>query len=95
MPETLPAAWAEDEATALSINIALSQKFGQILPWKTVTDVVTASINARFTQLDSKSGKWPCEYPAAQGIKLKVSAVSDSEDGYKDLGSGSSGTKTN
>jgi hypothetical protein len=95
LPETLPDAWMKEEATALSINIALSQKFGQTLPWKTVSDVVSASINARFTQLDPKSGKWPCEYPSAQGIKLKVSAVSDPEGDYKDFGSTFGGAKTN
>jgi DNA-directed RNA polymerase subunit H (RpoH/RPB5) len=95
LPETLPHAWAKEQATALSIATALSQKFGQTLPWKTVSDVVSASINARFTQLDPKSGKWPCEYPSAQGIKLKVSAVSDSGGGYKDFGSDLRGANTN
>ncbi len=93
LPETLPHAWTNEEATAFSINTALSQKFGHILPWKTVSDVVTASLNARFTQLDPKSGKWPCEYPAAQGIKLKVSAVSDPDRGYEDFRTISGGTK--
>jgi hypothetical protein len=72
LPENLAAAWSDDEATALSIATALSQKFGQTLPWKTVRDVIAASINARFTELDPTSGDWPCEFPAAQGIKLKV-----------------------
>ncbi|MGD9972706.1 MAG: DUF499 domain-containing protein [Desulfatirhabdiaceae bacterium] len=95
LPETLPDAWKKEEATALSIATALSQKLGQTLPWKTVSDVVSASINARLTHLDPKSGKWPCEYPAAQGIKLKVSAVSDSGGGYRDFGSDFGGTRTN
>jgi hypothetical protein len=72
LPENLPDAWADNRATALAIATALSQKFGQTLPWKTVRDVVGASLNARFTELDPTSGKWPCDYPSAQGIKLKV-----------------------
>jgi hypothetical protein len=72
LPETLPQAWKNEETTAFSIAIALSQKFSQTLPWKTVSDVVSASLNARFTQLDPKSEKWPCEYPSAQDIILKV-----------------------
>jgi len=72
LPENLPDAWTEDQATALSIATALSQKFGQTLPWKTVKDVIAASLNARFTELDATSGDWPCDYPAAQSIILKV-----------------------
>jgi hypothetical protein len=93
LPETLPRAWTNEKATALSIATALSQKIGQTLPWKTVRDVVTASLNARFTQLDPKSGKWPCEYPSAQGIKLKVADVSGSG-GINDFGSGFGGIET-
>ena len=94
LPENLHHAWTKEEASALSIATALSQKYGQALPWKTVSDVVSASINARFTRLDPKSGKWPCEYPAAQGIKLKISAVSDPGGGYKGFESEGGGTKT-
>jgi hypothetical protein len=93
LPENLPQAWTNEAATALSIATALSQKFGQTLPWKTVSDVVSASLIARFTQLDPKSGKWPCEYPSAQGIKLKVSTVSGSG-GIKEFGSGFGGIET-
>lgn len=92
LPETLPLAWTNDEATALSIATALSQKFGQTLPWKTVSDVVAASLNARFTQLDPKSGKWPCEYPSAQGVKLKVTSAAGSGAGTE-TGSGFGGTQ--
>jgi hypothetical protein len=75
LPENLPDAWSEGEATALSIATALSQKFGQTMPWKTVKDVITASVNARFTELDGTSSDWPCDYPAAQSIKLKVATA--------------------
>ncbi len=94
LPETLPQAWTDEEATALSIAAALSQKAGQTLPWKTVSDVVSTSLNARFTQLDPKSGKWPCEYPSAQGIKLKVATVSGSGAGVNEFGSGFGGIET-
>lgn len=74
LTENLPDAWKNEEATAMSIATALSQKFGQTLPWKTVRDVISASLNARFTELDPTSGDWPCEYPAAQGVKLKLAS---------------------
>ena len=30
------------------------------------------------TELDPKSEKWPCEYPLAQSVKLRVSSVAES-----------------
>ena len=35
---------------------------------------MTTSINARFAELDPTSGDWPCDYPAAQSIKLKIAS---------------------
>jgi len=75
LPENLPNAWPRRQATALSIATGLSQRFGLTMPWKTVKDVITSSINARFTELDGTSGKWPCDYSAAHLIKLKVSSA--------------------
>jgi hypothetical protein len=74
LPENLSDAWTDGTATVLSIATALSQRFGQTMPWKTVKDVITAAINARFAELDPTSGDWPCDYPAAQSIKLKIAS---------------------
>jgi hypothetical protein len=72
LPENLPTAWKDDEATALAVATGLSQKAGKVLPWKTVRDVITGSLHARFTEMVDGSVKWPCEYHAAQTIRLKV-----------------------
>lgn len=77
LPANLPQAWTNEKATGLSIATALSQKIGQVLPWKTVSDVITSSLNARFAELDPLSEKWPCPFPSAQLIKLKVSSGFD------------------
>lgn len=87
LPENLPDAWSDGQATALSIATALSQGFGRTMPWKTVKDVITASINARFMELDGASGSWPCDYPAAQSIKLKVASGPSRPLGVRDIGS--------
>jgi hypothetical protein len=93
LPENLPDAWSDGSATALSIATALSQRAGQTLPWKTIKDVITASINARFTELDGTSAEWPCDYPAAQSIRLKVASIggkgSPGREGFGDTGTGS------
>jgi hypothetical protein len=80
LPENLPDAWSNDKATALSVATALSQKYGVNQPWKTVKDVVTTAINARFLELDKAGGEWPCDYPAAQTIILKVTLSGNKED---------------
>ncbi len=90
LPENLPDAWSEGQATAMSIATALSQRFGHTMPWKTVKDVITASINARFMELDGTSGGWPCDYPAAQAIKLKVASGPSRSLGVRDIGSATS-----
>ena len=92
LPENLPDAWSGGMATALSIATALSHRCGQALPWKTVKDVVAASLNARFTELDGTSGSWPCEYPAAQSVKVKV-ASGGSGGGRGGLGGGAGESK--
>ena len=72
LPANLPTAWTGEETNALAIATALSQKAGKTLPWKTVKDVIGASLNARFTQLGDGSAPWPCDLPAAQTLKLKI-----------------------
>lgn len=74
LPENLPDAWKDGAATALSIATALSQKVGHTLPWKVVRDVIHAALQARFLELMPDSGTWPCDFPAAQTIKIKVAA---------------------
>ena len=75
LPANLPAAWPGDETNALAIATALSQKAGKTLPWKTVKDVIGASLNARFTQLADGSAPWPCELAGAQQVRLKLSTA--------------------
>ena len=72
LPANLPTAWPSDETNALAIATALSQKAGKTQPWKTVKDVIGASLQARFTQLADGSAAWPCDLPAAQTVKIKV-----------------------
>lgn len=74
LSQTLPAAWEDGGASALSIATALSLKSGQTLPWKSVRDVIDNAIRARFLDLDPASGTWPCDFPAARTIQLKQSS---------------------
>jgi hypothetical protein len=92
LPENLPTAWTDDETTALAVATGLSQKAGKVLPWKTVRDVITGSLQARFTELVDGSVKWPCEYHAAQTVALKV-ATSGGGTGGGGFDTGAGGPK--
>lgn len=74
LPENLPAAWKDSTSSALAILTALSLKMGKALPWKTVRDVITAAVNARFLELAEGSQTWPCDFPSAQFAKFKQSS---------------------
>lgn len=72
LAENLPDAWIDGEASGLSIATALSVKSGKTLPWKTVRDVISAAINARFLELTGDSQPWPNDFSAAQFVKFKA-----------------------
>ena len=75
LPENLPNAWKDGSTTALSIAAALSQQVGNTLPWKTVRDVISGSLQARFVALADDSAPWPCDLSGANTIKIKVAAA--------------------
>ena len=87
LPENLQQAWQSGVASGLSIATALSVKAGKTLPWKTIKDVLSGALQARFIELDGSSQGWPCEFPGAQFAKFKVAAT-----GAPSGGAGTSGT---
>jgi len=72
LPENLPYGWKEGKASGLSVATALSNKAGKTLPWKTIRDVVSGALQARFLKVAEDSKPWPCDLPAAQFVKFVV-----------------------
>lgn len=72
LPENLKDAWKASVASGLSVATALSVKAGKTLPWKTVRDVISDALQARFLALDAGSQAWPCDFPSAQFAKFRV-----------------------
>lgn len=72
LPENLPDAWKTGTASGLSVATVLSMKAGKTLPWKTVREVISGALQARFLEVAERSHPWPCDFPSAQFIKLKV-----------------------
>jgi hypothetical protein len=75
LPENLKNAWKGAVASGLSVATALSVKVGKTLPWKTVRDVISGALQARFLELESGSQAWPCDFPSAQFAKFKVATA--------------------
>ncbi len=85
MPANLDSAWHGEETNALAVATGLSQKAGKTLPWKTVRDAITSSLQARFTELVDGSAAWPCDFHAAKSVRIKV-AASKPDGGEGELG---------
>jgi hypothetical protein len=83
LPENLPAAWKGGMTNGLAVATALSQQAGRTLAWRTVRDVITAALQARFVTLGGDSGPWPCDFPGAQALRIKAA-----EAGVRSVGVG-------
>ncbi len=71
LPASLPEAWQGDATNALALSNALANRAGKALPWPLVRDAVDGALKA-FLELTVDSGAWPCEFPNAQHVKIKV-----------------------
>ncbi|MGH8728677.1 MAG: hypothetical protein ACREV9_11095 [Burkholderiales bacterium] len=72
LPANLPHAWKGEESTALAMAVTLSQKYSQTLPWGTVKQAIDGAIRARFLERLEGFPLWPCAYPDAGNLKLRV-----------------------
>lgn len=72
LPDSLPEAWQEDTTTAISLSVALSSKAGKNLPWRRIREAIDGAIRARYLVTTVDSAAWPCEYPGAQYVRLRV-----------------------
>jgi hypothetical protein len=72
LPESLPHAWQDGSTTAVALATGLSNKAGVVLPWATICSAIDAAIRSRMLERTEDSGPWPCEWPGAQLIKLRL-----------------------
>ena len=71
-PGSLPEVWVGDSTTALAIAVALSKKAGTNLPWAAVRNAIDGAIRSRLIEPALDSAPWPCDFAAAQNVKLRV-----------------------
>lgn len=77
LPENLPGAWKDGQTSGLAIANALSDQAGHKLPWPTVRDTISGALQAGFIQLAGESGPWPCDWPGAQALRLKIGGTAE------------------
>jgi hypothetical protein len=72
VPDSLPEAWGDKTTTALAIATALSNRAGKTLPWPLVRQALDDAFRFNYLERALDSGPWPCEYPGAQSVKVRV-----------------------
>lgn len=68
----MPEAWSGEITTALAITVALSNRAGENLPWPAVRRALDDAFRVHFLERLPDSGPWPCPYPGAQNVKVRV-----------------------
>ena len=68
----LPEAWEAETTTALAVAVALSNRAGENMPWPAVRGVLDDAFRVHFLERTPDSGPWPCPYPGAQNVRLRV-----------------------
>ena len=74
MPDALPDAWKESEATVLALSLALAGQEGHPIPWTVLHRAVDDAIASRWLETAAGSGQWPCELAGAATVTLRVPA---------------------
>jgi hypothetical protein len=72
LPDALPDAWREGEATALAIAVGLSSKAGVTLPWAIVRTAIDAAIRTGVLEQTELSRGWPSDLPGAGSVRLRI-----------------------
>ena len=71
MPDAVPDAWQEGEASVLALSVALAAQEGRPIPWTVLRRAVEDAIASRWLETTPGSGAWPCEVGAAGAVSLR------------------------
>ena len=68
----IPDAWQNGQANISVVSGALSGQFGKPLPWLILREAVDAGLQGRWFELSPASGPWPCDFPGARNVVIKI-----------------------
>ncbi len=72
LPSVLPTAWSGDKASGLSLLTQLSSSSSLNLPWKAVSDAISAALKAHFLEIADSSQTWPCNLAGSQFAHFRL-----------------------
>lgn len=72
LPQNLAAVWGQEVTSAAAIASALSVAAGKPLPWSVVAQAIDGAIRSRLLERTEDSGPWPCDWPGAGNVRLRV-----------------------
>ena len=68
----IPDAWQNGQANISVVSGALSGQSGKPLPWLILREAVDAGLQGRWFELSPDSGPWPCDFPGARNVVIKI-----------------------
>ena len=68
----IPEAWKDNKANVSVVSDVISRQVGKPLPWIVVKSAIDAGIQARWFELSTDSGPWPCEFAGAQNVVIQA-----------------------
>jgi len=74
LPANLPDAWEDDRTTAGTLLTALSEEYGEPLPWRTVRRAIDGAFRASYMKPTVDSGEWPTDRSGADKIHIQLPA---------------------
>jgi hypothetical protein len=72
LPQNLTTAWGQEITTAAAIASALSVTCGKQLPWSVISAAINGAIRGRLLERTEESGPWPCDWPGAEAVRLRI-----------------------
>ena len=70
--KAVPGAWQDGQTNVLALSAALAIQEGTPVPWPMMRKVIDDALAARWLELDSDSGSWPCDPAGAAAVTLGV-----------------------
>lgn len=86
LPRNLPGAWSDEETTTASnLASALSEEYGEPLPWPIVRKAIDGAFRASYMEPSVDSREWPTDRSGADHVKIQTpSKEKDSGGGTKE-----------
>ena len=81
LPKKLPNAWDDGETTASDLASALSDEYGEPLPWSTIRKAIDGAFRASYMKPSVDSKEWPTDRSGAGHVKIELPSDEETSSG--------------